>query len=96
MDRQEEKTGRKRVRKAAALSYDVKTDPAPRLVAVGGGEIAEKIIAKAREAGVPVQEDAELIEHLCRVELGSPIPPELYEAVAAVLVFVMSLEADLA
>lgn len=95
MNRQEEKTGNKRIRRAAALSYDGKIDLAPRVVATGGGDIAERIIAKAREAGVPVQEDAELIEHLCRVELGSPIPPELYEAVAAVLAFVMSLEADL-
>ena len=61
----------------AAPSYDVTL---PWLVAVGGGEIAEKIIAKAREAECLSRKMPEFNEHLCRV--WAPDTPELYEAVA--------------
>lgn len=84
-------------RQAVALSYDEERgDTVPTVVAVGQGVIADKIIAKAKEAGVPIQEDPELVTSLCRIELGRPIPPELYEAVARLLAFVLFLDAELA
>ena len=76
------------VTKAAALSYRPEEDGAPRVVASGRGEIAQRILALAREAGVPIREDAGLVEALLRVDLAGEIPPELYPAVAEVLAFV--------
>lgn len=91
MDNKE--TTRKRIRQAVALSYhEERGDTVPKVVAAGKGTIAENIIAKAKEAGVPVHEEPELVESLIQVELGHPVPPELYEAVARVLAFVLYLD----
>ncbi len=78
---------------AAALQYDGKTDSAPRLTAKGRGELAERIIEKARLHGVPVKEDPVLARFLCRLDVDEEIPAELYRAVAEILAFVYSLDA---
>jgi flagellar biosynthesis protein len=78
---------------AAALQYDGKTDSAPRLTAKGRGELAERIIEKARLHGVPVKEDPALARFLCRLDVDEEIPAELYRAVAEILAFVYSLDA---
>ncbi len=84
---------------AAALQYDGKTDSAPRLTAKGRGELAERIIEKARLHGVPVKEDpalarflCRLARFLCRLDVDEEIPAELYRAVAEILAFVYSLD----
>lgn len=76
---------RARAPTAIALHYSGKG--APRVVAKGGGAIAQKIIETAREHHVPLQEDPALASALSRVELGREIPRELYVAVAHVLAF---------
>ena len=73
---------------AAALRYRRESDPAPRLVAKGSGELARRIIDAAREAGVPVHEDPGLAALLMTMDIGREIPPELYVTVAEVLAFV--------
>ena len=73
---------------AAALRYRQHEDRAPKLVAKGAGVIAEKIIAAARDAGVPIYEDPDLLALLMTLNIGEVIPPELYTAVAEVLVFI--------
>ncbi|WP_237154524.1 EscU/YscU/HrcU family type III secretion system export apparatus switch protein [Oryzibacter oryziterrae] len=71
------------IRKAVALTY---TAPAPpKVVATGKGEIADAIVAKAREAGVPIEENPLLAEALSKLELDATIPEDLYKAVAAVI-----------
>jgi flagellar biosynthesis protein len=77
---------------AAALSYNPETDLAPRIVAKGRGEVAAKILAYAKENGVPIQEDRELVETLLMLDLGQEIPSELYRVVAEILSFVYRLE----
>ncbi len=77
-----------KVKKAAALKYERGKDRAPRLVAKGTGPIAEKIVELARENGVEVLEDKELVEFLVALDVGQEIPPELYKAVAEVLAYV--------
>jgi flagellar biosynthesis protein len=72
---------------AVALHYNASGSGAPRVVAKGGGQLAEKIIETAREHNVPLQEDAALASALSRLELGREIPRELYVAVAHVLAF---------
>ena len=70
---------------AVALAYDGKG--APRVVAKGSGDIADKILATAREHGVPLQPDADLVRLLAQLDLGEEIPRALYVAVAHVLAF---------
>lgn len=77
----------KKQHKAVALSYE-KSKGAPVVVASGQGAIAEKILSTAREAGVEVVADPDLIELLAGIPLGQEIPPELYQAVAEILAFV--------
>lgn len=74
--------------KAVAIVYDERKASAPKVVASGQGVIAEKIIATAREAGIHIQEDANLVEILAKVPMGEEIPVELYKTVAEILAFV--------
>lgn len=78
-------------RQAIALSYDPEED-APKVIASGKGALAERIIERAREAEVPVHRDDSLAETLSRLEIGEMIPPELYEVVAEILVFVDAMD----
>ena len=75
-------------KKAVALRYDTSQDAAPKVVAKGSGELAEKIIALAKEHGIPIQEDADLVEILAKLDLNADIPPETYLVVAEILAFV--------
>ena len=80
-----------KVKQAIALEYDP-SDEAPRVIASGKGVLAERIIEKARESDVPVHRDDKLADTLSRLEIGDMIPPELYEVVAEILVFVDSMD----
>ena len=75
---------------AAALRYDG-VEGAPTVVASGRGAIAERILAAAREAGVPVREDELLAQALAALDAGTEVPPELYQAVAEALVWAYRL-----
>ncbi len=78
-------------KKAAALRYIHGEDEAPKLIAHGKGWLAERIIEIAREHGVPIREDRNLVEVLSRLDLYEEIPEELYRAVAEILVFLYKL-----
>ncbi len=80
-----------KVKQAIALEFDP-DDEAPRVIASGRGELAERIIEKAKEAAVPVHRDDKLADTLARLDIGDAIPPELYEVVAEILVFVDSMD----
>lgn len=82
----------KEVKQATALSYSPETDSAPKIVAVGKGIVAEKIIEKAQENDVPVYQDAGLAKTLSSLCIGDQIPPEIYEVVAEILVFIGSVD----
>ena len=77
-----------RRKKAAALKYNPGEAAAPKVVAKGSGSIAEKILEVAREHKIPLREDPQLVEVLSTIDLDREIPPELYKAVAEILVFV--------
>jgi flagellar biosynthesis protein len=81
-----------RRRAAAALAYRP-GETAPRLVAHGSGHVAGAILEAARAAGVPIRDDAVLVEALQALELGRHVPPELYRAVAEALVWAYRLAA---
>lgn len=74
---------------AVALQYDKQTDHAPRIVAKGRGLIAEQILALAEENDIVIETNPVLAEALSHVEVDDTIPVELYEAVAAVIGFVL-------
>ena len=76
---------------AVAIAYEP-GDRAPRILASGKGEVAEKIIEKAKENDVPLHKDNKLADTLSKLKIGDAIPPELYEAVAEVLVFVDDMD----
>lgn len=79
-------------RTAIALEYNPNESDAPRVVATGKGLVADKIIEEAKKADVPVHQDSKLAGTLSKLEIGEMIPPELYEAVAEILVFVDAME----
>ena len=58
----------------------------------GKGALAEKIIEQAKENKIPVHQDDKLADTLSRLEIGEMIPPELYEVVAEILVFVDAMD----
>lgn len=70
--------------KAVALAYE-KSALAPRIVGQGEGYVAEAILAKAAELGIPTRVEPELVEFLMQLKLNELIPPQLYAAVAEVL-----------
>ena len=83
-------TGEK-AKTAVALSY-MPGDAAPKILATGKGAVAERIIETAKEADVPTYKDGKLADTLSRLEIGDMIPPELYEVVAEILVFVDAMD----
>ena len=80
-----------KVKTAVALAYEA-GDAAPKILATGKGELAERIIEKGREGNVPLYKDNKLAKTLSKLEIGDMIPPELYEVVAVILVFVDDLD----
>ncbi len=82
----------KDVKEVAALKYSPHEGGAPKLVAVGKGEIAEQIITVAKEHNIPLYEDANLSRTLNLFNIGDEIPKELYEVVAQILIFVGDID----
>ncbi|OON99608.1 MAG: flagellar biosynthesis protein FlhB [Epulopiscium sp. Nele67-Bin004] len=78
---------KKPLKKAVAIAYEG-GEKAPEIVASGKGAVAEKIIEEAKKNAVPVYEDKKLANLLTEVEVGTQIPPEVYELVAKILMFV--------
>ncbi len=78
-------------RTAVALGYE-KGDQAPTILASGVGHVADKIIETAKEAKIPVHQDEQLAKTLSQLEIGQAIPPELYDVVAEILVFVSDMD----
>ncbi|GGD68522.1 EscU/YscU/HrcU family type III secretion system export apparatus switch protein [Paenibacillus nasutitermitis] len=83
-----QKTDTERVKKAVALKYEPGERQAPVVIAKGSGSIAEAILGKAAENGIPVQQDSSLVEVLSKLDIDQEIPPELYTLVAEILSFV--------
>lgn len=80
--------------KAVALSYDKLKDAPPEVIALGKGFIAENIIELAKKHNIHLYKDPELVNALLKLDIGVQIPPELYKAVAKVLLFVYEMDLD--
>ncbi len=78
-------------RRAVALRYTPGKDRAPKVAAKGSGDVAERIVRTARELGIPVREDPDLMALLGGLDIEQEIPADLYLAVAELLAFVYAL-----
>ena len=76
-------------RRAAALRYVPGETDVPDVIATGEGQLAERIIALAREHGIPIHESPDLVRLLTQLPPDTAIPPELYRAVAEVIAFLL-------
>lgn len=76
---------------AVAIEY-VPGEAAPKILAAGKGQVAEKIIETAKDSNVPLYKDGKLADTLSKLRIGDMIPPELYEVVAEILVFVDDMD----
>lgn len=75
-------------RKVVALRYDATKDSAPKVVGKGAGHLAERILEVAREHGIVIHEDPDMMKALAALDVDMEIPETLYRAVAEVLAFV--------
>jgi len=82
----------RKIKQAAALSYDPNDNDVPVLAAFGEGHIAQKIVDVAKESGVPVLPEPGLTNMLSKLAVGDEIAPEMYDAVAKVLAFVSEVD----
>ena len=73
---------------AVALGYDAKKDNAPKVLAKGGGFIAEKIIQIAIDEGIEIHQDADLLQILKAIDIDSDIPIEAFSAVAEIISYI--------
>jgi flagellar biosynthesis protein len=80
--------------RAAALHHDPLDGRAPRIVAAGDGDTAARIAALARESGVPIVADPDLVQLLAAVDVGQEIPEELFDAVAHLVAFLYRLNGE--
>ena len=78
---------------ACALKYDAQTMMSPTMLMKGAELIAQEILKIAEENNVPVIENPPVARALYRmVEIGQQIPPELFKAVAEILLYVYNLK----
>ena len=84
----EKSNDRAGLRKAVALRYNQDEDAVPRVVASGQGKLAERIIELAREHGIDIHEDPDLVEMLSKLRVDQYIPERLFVAVAEVMAYV--------
>lgn len=78
---------------AVAIKYDHLAMSAPRVIAKGAGQVAERIKAIAAENKIPVIENKELARNLYKyVEIDAEIPADFFRAVAELLAYVYRLK----
>ncbi len=80
------------MKKAVAIGYDKDKDKAPKIIARGRGEMAEKKLEKAAEYGIYIKEDKNLVELLDKFDIYQEIPEEMYEVIAEIFLYVYNLE----
>ncbi|MCR2822354.1 EscU/YscU/HrcU family type III secretion system export apparatus switch protein [Lederbergia panacisoli] len=77
---------------AAVIRYDEAEGNAPQVVAHGTGGVAVKIMELAKEHGIMMQEDANLVGHLLDIDLGDNVPPQLYSVIAEILLLLEEMD----
>ncbi|MFA7228380.1 MAG: flagellar biosynthesis protein FlhB [Melioribacteraceae bacterium] len=78
---------------AIAIKYEMNKDRAPKVVAKGMDELAQRIKKIASENNVPLYEDRELARALYKTtEVGDEIPTKLFKAVAQILAYIFQMK----
>ena len=85
-------TPQEKPRRATALRYE-HGSPAPNVTATGRGLVADRIVAAAKEAGVPVRSDPALSEALGALEIDAHVPEAMWKAVAETLAWAYRVDA---
>ena len=83
------------VRRSLAVALKYEKPRAPRVTAMGRGDVARRIIEEAERAGVPVSENPALAQALSQVALDEEIPESLYRAVAEVLTYILRVSGQI-
>jgi len=78
---------------AVALKYE--KPRAPRVTAMGRGEVARRIVEEAEKHGVPISENPALARARSHVEIEQEIPENLYRAVAEVLTYILRVSGQI-
>jgi type III secretion protein U len=72
--------------RVVGLRYHREEAPVPLIVSKSRGEAGEEMLAEARRLGIPVVEDASMLDQLIGHAIGDRIPQDLYTPVARLLV----------
>jgi type III secretion protein U len=80
---------------AVAIEYDEEKEPAPKIITMGQGIVADQIIKFGQEAGVPIMRNVNLAQILFQKgKIGDYIPEETYEAMAEILQWLKRLKEE--
>lgn len=80
-------------KKAVAIGQN--EDGEPEVIAIGHGDLARRIIRRAKEEGIPLERDPELAEELSKVRIGAKVPESLYDLVVALINYTWKLDDNL-
>jgi len=72
--------------RVVGLRYERDEAPVPLIVSKARGEAGDEMLAEARRLGLPIVEDATLLDQLIGKSIGDRIPPDTYTSVARLLV----------
>ena len=81
--------------KTVAVALQYRAPQAPKVTAIGRGELARRILDVGGASGVPISRNAELAVALSQVEIDEEIPEHLYRAVAEVLAYILRVSGQL-
>jgi type III secretion protein U len=80
---------------AVALEYDPQEHPAPKVLTMGIGTVAEEIIKIALDNNIPIMRNISLAHILyTKCEIGHFVPEETYSAISEILKWLDQLEAQ--
>ena len=72
--------------RVVGLRYHREEAPVPLIVSKGRGQAGDEMVAEARRLGIPVVEDASLLDQLIGQAIGNRIPQDTFTSVARLLV----------
>lgn len=77
-----------KIKKAVALKYP-KDAPAPFITATAKGQLAEEVLKIAKMNDIMIVEDSEMTDFLSVQDMGTAVPEEAWEALAAIFAVIL-------
>ena len=77
---------------AVALQWDSEIDDAPRLIAAGKGVLADRILALAEQADIPIVVKEPLVDVIISLKPGTEIPPQMFRLTAEIYAFLSKID----